>query len=292
MFKQSNIDEKSGLELELAKYFMRWVTKHDPSRIRKLDIDKRRRRPDFAFYYVSGQRYTLEIERWLTPEVRQLQAQAEENVAKPLENRLIGTFVLDIPLSKFKDGQIPHKEASRIVSEIQQIVHSGMERKTYVLDNGLLMLKVSDDGKRLSIMVTEPELPVYLDETNQEVIILRGKLEEIVFKAHEKFRWYRGTRVLLIDISQCGLDIDYHGGISKEGPGIVCKWLEELLKSSARIDYVCLGQMRLWKGASGDRILTGHKYVDKPVPNYREVWHRLGLPSILSSFIESGSNLR
>ncbi len=248
---------------------------HEPSRLRKLDIDKRRRRPDFAFYYVSGQRYTLEIERWLTPELQQLQAQVEENVAKPLENRLVGTFVLDIPLSKFKDGQIPQKEARRIVSEIQQIVHSGMKRKTYALGTGFSISKVSDDDRRLVTMVMQPELPVYLDENNQEVIILRGKLEEILLKAHEKFRRYRGTRVLLIDISHCGLDIDYHAGISKEGPGIVCKWLEELLKPSARIDYVCLGQgIRLWKGASGDRILTGHKYVDTPVPNYRDVWRR------------------
>ena len=290
MSKQSNIDEKPGLELELAKYFMRRVTKHDPSRIRKLDIDKRRRRPDFAFYYASGERYTLEIERWLTPELRQLQAQVEESVAKPLENRLVGTYVLYIPFSKFKDGQIPQEEARRIVSEIQQIVRSSAERKTYVLDEGLSISKVSDDGGRLVPMVIQPELPVYLDENSQEVIILREKLEEILLKAHDKFRWYRGARVLLLDISQCGLDIDYHAGISKEGPGIVCKWLEELLKPSARIDYVCLGQMRLWKGASGDRIVTGHKYVDKPVPNYRDVWHRPGLPSILSSFMESGSN--
>lgn len=290
MFKQSNIDEKSGLELELAKHFMRRITRHQPSRIRKLDIDKQRRRPDFAFYYVSGQRYTLEIERWLTPELRRLQAQAEESVAKPLENRLIGTFILDIPFSKFKDGQIPQKEAGRIVSEIQQIVHSGVEGKTYVLDKELSISKVSDDGKRLSIMVTEPELPIYLDENNQQVIVLREKLKEIVLKAHEKFRCYRGTRVLLIDISQCGLDIDYHGGISKEGPGIVCKWLEELLKPSARIDYVCLGQMCLWKAANRDRILTGHKYVDKPLPKYQDVWRGRGLPRILSSFMDSGSN--
>jgi len=287
MFKQSNIDEKSGLELELAKDFMRWVTGHKPYRIRKLDINRERRRPDFAFYYVSGQRYTLEIERWLTPELRQLQAQAEKSVAKPLANRLVGTFILDIPFSEFKDGQIPQKEASRIVSEILQIVHSGMGHETYVLGKGLSISKVSDDGKRLYIMVTEPEPAVYLDENNQQVMVLRKKLKEIVLKSHEKFRCYRGTRVLLLDISQCGLDIDYHG----EGPGIVCKWLEELLKSSARIEYVCLGQMRLWKGASGDRILAGHKYVDKPPPNYQEVWRRSGLPRILSSFIESGSNL-
>lgn len=290
MFKQSNVDEKSGLELELAKPFMWWVTRHEPSRTRKLDIDKRRKRPDFAFNYVSGQRYILEIERWLTPEVRQLQAQAEESIAKPLENKLVGTFVLDIPFSKFKGGQIPRKEARRIVSEIQQTVHSGIEQKTYVLGKDLSIFKVSDDGRRLSIMITEPEPPLYLDENNQQVIVLREKLEEIVLKAHEKFRWYRGTRVLLMDISQCGLDIDYHGGISKEGPGIVCKWLEELLEPSARIDYICLGQMSLWKSANGDRILTGHKYVDKPPPRYQAVWRKRGLPSIFSSFMEPGSN--
>lgn len=284
------MNEKFALELELAKHFMQWVTMRDPTRVRKLDVDKRRRRPDFAFYYASGQRYTVEIKRWLTPKLRQLQAQAEKSIAKLLQNRLNGTFVLDIPFDKFKEGQISKKEARRMISEILQITNPGMKTETHLRSAGSIS-KVSDDGRRLVPMVIRAELPVNLDENNQEVIILREKLEEIVLETREKFRWYRGTRVLVMDISQCGLDIDEHAGISKQGPGIVCRWLEKLLKPSERIDYVCLGQgMRLWKGDGRDRILTGHKYVDKPVPNYQEVWRRPGLPHILSSFIDSSSN--
>jgi len=284
MLKKNNIDEKSALELEQAKHFMRWVTLHEPSRIKRLDKKKDRKRPEFAFYYASGQRYTLELTRWLTPELRELQNLLESNVAEPLGNSLHGTFILNIPLEELKGSRIPKNEAKNLVSEIQRIGSSDMKGQTCPLSIGAFS-KVRDDGHRLVPMVSRPELPVYLDEHNQEVKILRKKLEDILLETDEKFRYYRGIRVLLIDISQCGLDIDYHAGISKEGPGIVCKWLAAFLKPT-RIDYVCLDQgVRLWHGGNRGRILTGHKYVDKPSANPREVWHRPGLLPITSSYI-------
>jgi len=286
MVKKNKKDEKYVLELEQAEHFMSWVTLHKPSRIRRLDKKKDRKRPDFAFYYASGQRYTLELTRWLTKELIQLQVQAERSVAKPLQNRLNGTFVLYIPFEKFKDGRIPPNEAKELVSKIQQIVNSGMKDQTYSL-NGCTLLRVSDDGHRLAPMITQAELPVYLDECSQEAEALLSNLKCILREAKKKFWRYRGIRVLLIDISQCGLVIDYHAGFSKEGPGIVRKWLAALLAPSTRIDYVCLSPgIGLQQAGSGDRIFTGHKYVHKLSPHYPpEVWRRPGFPPIRQSSI-------
>ena len=200
------MDEKSALELEQAKHFMRWATLHEPSSIKRLDEKKDRKRPEFAFYYASAQQYTLELTRWLTSELRELQNFLEKNVAEPVRNRLDGTFILDIPLKELKGGRIPKDEARNLVSEIQQIADSVMKGQTYPLSIGAFS-KVRDDGHRLFPMVSRPELPIYLDENKQEVKILREELEKILREADEKFRCYRGLRVLLMDISQNGLNI-------------------------------------------------------------------------------------
>ncbi len=288
ILKKNNIDEKSALELEQAKHFMRWVTLREPSRIKRLDKKKDRKRPEFAFYYASGQRYTLELTRWLTPELKELQNFLEENVAKPLGNNLHGTFALYISLEKLKGSRIPKNDVNNLVSEIQQIGNSVMEGQRYPLSIDAFS-KVRDDGHRLVPVVSRPEPPVYLDENNQEVKILRKKLEDILLEADKKFRYYKGSRILVLDISQNGLDIDYHAGISKEGPGIVRKWLSKLLRPSTRIDYVCLDQgIRVWGAGSGggmNRMLTGHKYENKSSPSPKEVWRRRGLPPITSSYL-------
>ena len=288
MLRKSNEDENSAVELEQAKHFMWWVTPHEPSRIKRLDKKKDRKRPDFAFYYASGQRYILELKRWLTPEVRQLQAQLEKGIAKPLQDRLNGTFALYIPLEKFEDGRLPPDVARQLVSEIEQrCVVSGLVEHTIQYKGASLSVrKVRDDGHRLVPLITVPELPLYLEENDKEVKALRNWLKEKLRDTDEKFRWYRGKRVLLMDISQSVLDIDYHAGTYKEGPGIVKKWVAALLTPSTRIDYVAVTQYRVWVpvGGSWRRMVTGHKYVDRPNPRDEEVWHKLGLPPIHSSF--------
>lgn len=284
MPKKNSIDEQSVLELEQAKHFMQWVIRHKPSRIKGLDKKKDRKRPEFAFYYGSGQQYTLELKRWLPPELRELQNFLEKNVAQPLGNILKGTFVLNVPFEKLRGGRITQNEAQNLVSQIRQIVNSALNGQTYPLSTGAVS-KVDNDGHRLVPMITQPELPLYLDENSQEAKALLNELKNILSATEEKFRCYRGKRVLLMDISQNGLDIAYHAGFSSEGPGIVRKWLAALLKPSTRIDYVCLSSFRIWGAGSGNRIVTGHKYVDKPSPNLEEVWRRAGFPPIHQSFI-------
>ncbi|MBN2463742.1 MAG: hypothetical protein JXB43_09125 [Dehalococcoidia bacterium] len=281
MPERSNIYEKQALELQEATHFMQWVTSQTPSRIRRLDQKKDRSRPEFAFCYPSGQRYTLELTRWLTPELKRLQNFLEKNIAKPLRKNLQGTFVLSIP----RGIQITKNQARNLVSEINQKINtSNIKVQTFSLSIGTFA-KVRDNGQKLVSTITDPELPAYLDENDEKVEILRSELIRILDETQHKFRHYRSIRVLLLNISQNGLDIGYHAGISKEGPGIIKRWLSKLLQSSTAIDYICLNPgIPVWDGGSGDRILTGHKYENQPPSYYEEVWHRPGFPCILKSF--------
>ncbi|MBI4338093.1 MAG: hypothetical protein HY683_09740 [Chloroflexi bacterium] len=269
-----------GSELEYARHFMQWVTTWQPARIARLDQKSNRARPDFAFYYQAGQHYTLELTAWLTPQLKGFQNFLQEKISQALTDRLPGTFALYISF-----GRLTPAQAQTLIAEIEQIAGSQVDQSSYRLSTGALV-KVRDDGHRLVPVITLPEI-VDLDEGSGMAMVLKAKLTRILNEAKRKFRYYRGIRVLLLDISQNGLDIDYHGGISAEGPGIIRRWISSiLLGRSAEIHYVCVSQgVRVWEGSSFDRMLTGHRYEGKPAPNYREVWRRPGLPAILQSFV-------
>lgn len=287
MLKKNNIDEKSDLELEQAKHFMQWVTLHEPSSIKRLDKKKDRKRPDFAFYYAWGQPYILELTRWLTSELRQLEAQLEKSVAKPLQDRLDGTFALYTPLETFRGGRLPSDVARQLVSEIEQrcVISGLLEHIIQYKGTSIRLNKLRNDGHRLVPVITIPELPPYLRESDKEVKILRNEIEKILCETDKKFRWYHGKRVLLVDMSQCGLDIEYHAYTSKEGPAVVHNWVAEILTPETRIDYVVVTQYRVWGGSGGwRRVVAGHKYVDKSSPSPKEVWRRPGFPPIHQSF--------
>lgn len=284
MMTKSQTNPKHDLELEHCRHFMQWVTMCEPTNVTRLDWSKDRKRPEFAFYYPSGQRYTLELTSWLTPELKKLQSFLQTNVAHPLRDRLPGTFALYVPFDKLTSGQITKTQADRLVAEIKHIYSSQLLQQINPLSIGRLA-KVRDDGNKLVPVITCPET-VYLDETSQSTRRLRLELTKILAEAQEKFRWYRGIRVLVLDIAQNGLDIDYHAGISIEGPGIVCRWISAILDPSSAIHYICLSQgMRIWGGSDFSRMLTGHIYENRPMPNYKEVWRNPGLPWILQSFV-------
>ena len=270
-------------ELEHAEHFIQWVTLSEPSRIVRLDWRKDRKRPDFAFYYPSGQRYTLELTSWLTPELKELQSFLQAEVSHPLGDCLLGTFALYIPFEKLLNGRVTVKQAHSLIAEIKQIYNSHIEQRIYQLSIRTLA-KVRDDGHKLVPILTCPET-VYLDENSKTTKKLKSELSKILSEAKRKFHYYRGIRVLVLDISQNGLDIDYHACVSKEGPGIVCRWLSTMLNPSAGIHYVCLSQgMRVWGGGGFRRMLTGHVYEGKPMPNYKDIWHKPKLPHMLQSF--------
>jgi hypothetical protein len=287
--KASRDQHRHSVEEEQGFHFMQWVTNREPTRVVRLDWKTDRKRPDFAFYYQSGQRYTLELTSWLSPVLKELQDFLQINVADPLLGTLAGTFALYIPLEKLPNGRMVAGQAAKLVLEIQSVCGPGASYtrasdRMPALCLGMLH-KIRDEGQRLVPIITFPET-VYLDETSKLGAELKDSLSKILSEAEGKFRWYKGVRVLVLDISQNGLDIDYHAGRSKEGPGIVNQWVVSLLGRRTPIHYVCLSPgMRVWGGDGYRRMLTGHKYEGQITSNYREVWHKPGLPTLLASFI-------
>ena len=208
--------QKHNSEMEHAEHFMQWVTLSKPTRIVKLDVKKDRKRPDFAFHYPAGQSYTLELTSWLTPELKRLQNFLQKYVSRPLRDNLSGTFALYIPFEQLLKGRIEEAEAQTLIAEIKQICSSHVEQGAYQLSIGALK-KVRDDGHKIVPIITCPET-VYLDENNNAIKKLKSELGKILNEAQEKFRYYRGIRVIVLDISQNGLDIGYHAVSSKKGP--------------------------------------------------------------------------
>lgn len=269
--------EDDALELQQARCFMQWVTQHEPVSVQRLDKENDRKRPDFAFYYPSGQVYILELTRWLTLELLELEDFLKKEVAGPLDGSLPGTFVLHISTEDLKGGRISKSEAANLVSEVRKISRSDIGAQTCRLTTIGSLSRVRNDGHSLCPMIQRQEL---LYPSDEETEALQKKLQEILVETDEKLRSYCGTRVLLLDILQCGLDIEYHARSSKEGPGEIIRWVTEASRLSTRIDYICVSQgMRVWDSAM-NRLLTGHKYVDMPTPNYKEVWRRSELPHI------------
>ena len=286
--KRSNLGKERASDRVKATHFMQYILNKEPSRVVELDERKDRKdrkRPDYAFYYSSGQRYNLELKRWVTPELRQLQAQLNKSVAQPLENKLNGKFALYVLFEKFPEGRIHPDKAQDLVSKIEQIIDTSPGVSQDCIVGDCVFSKVGDDGHRLVPVITAPELPIYLDDNSQEAETVKDLLSDFLYATEKKFRYYRGLRIFLLDMSQNILDIEFHAGISSDGPGIICKWCSELLVSAAGIDYVYVNQFRIWgSGGTGTmrRILTGHKYVDRPAPYYKQVWRKPGLPRHVS----------
>lgn len=274
---------KFSFERTLIAHFMGWVTSRKPSRINILDRDKSRSRPDYAFYYNHGLKYAIELERWLPPNVRRLEAQAQRHVSRILRQLIPGTFVWSLPLDLFPNGDLPSSVARTIVSEIKSLAPNLSVFQSQPLSSGTLTL-IASSGNRLVVEITAIE-PVNIARNPRLMRSLKNVLEKILSKSERKFYKYHGIRVLLLSIEQSGLDIDYHATRSKYSQGIIRRWLQERIGQSTKIDYICVGQgMRVWN-AAGTRLLTGHKYVDQPMPNYKEVWRRPSLPHILESYL-------
>lgn len=272
---------KDLVEFNLIMNFMGWVTNKKPLRYLRLDRDKSRSRPDYAFYYGNGVRYTVELERWLPPNIRRLEDQANQRVSRILDQELPGIFMWSLPIELVPDGKLIPTLAKAVISEIRSSVSKLTTSNFQSLSLGKLT-KMSSSGSRLIVEVLRKE-PVNIARHPHLMRSLKALLGEILAKGEKKFYGYRGVRVLLLSIEQSGLDLDYHARRSKYSEGIIRRWIQERIKLSTRIDYVCAAQgVRVWQGAD-IRIMTGHKYVDQPHPSYEEVWHRPGLPRILDS---------
>lgn len=276
-------EQELGIELECAKHFIWFITREELSPICKPDAIwmPTRKHPDYIFQNALGKIYILELTRWLTPELRRLEHLALKNIADPLKDNLQGECTLELPLDSFKDGKIPKRTSEVLVSEIQAITIASPIAQQNQLSFGCTLCKVSENGARLIPWITQKKLPYDLDVDSKAAKTLQKELEKSLREAEGKFRGYSGYRVLLINISQCGLDIDYHAHASvfKDGQGIILTWLNALSEQPSNIDYIYL-EPGIHVRQNQKMVFTGHKHVGAHRGYYVEVWRRTGLPRL------------
>lgn len=281
-----NMWQKFPLELEQARHFLRWVTKEELAPIDKPDCTRPSRlggHPDYIFRDSEGQEYVLEVTRLLTPELRQLEQFAANRICRAVERYLTGTYILHIGLADPRGkGKIGPTIARSIVQQIMKLVQDDNLQGTQALSTGFAISKVRDDGRRVVPWVTAPELPFDLATDQPVAKDLEGEFDRLLLEADSKFREYGGIRVLLVNASQSGLNLEFHAQRFRASQGVMLIWVQEASLVTTNIDSICLEPgVNVWEAGTGERVLAGHKYIESRAGYYVELWHRPGLPRLL-----------
>ena len=109
---------------------------------------------------------------------------------------------------------------------------------------------------------------------------LRVAFEVLVEEADLKFRDYDPYRLLLIAISQSGLDLEFHAGRFKDGKSILLTWMDALCERINNIDAIFLEPgVNVW--LAGGKVMAGHKYMESKAGHCPELWRRSGVPGLL-----------
>lgn len=275
------MQQKTFLEEKQARHFMRWITNENLSPIEKPDQMRPPRQgghPDYRFKDSTGHQYVLELTRLLTKELRKLESFVEKEICEPVESHLAGTCILHIPLDDSRGkGKITPEVAECTKEEISRLIIASKLQETQCLSTGFVLSKVRDDGHKLVPWVTAPTLPYDLSISDPIAEELQKEFEEVILGNDGKFRDYGGTKILLIDISQSGLDWEFHAQRFKDSQGILLTWVENMPQAPVNIDFIYLEPgVRVWQGNNMHRVLAGHKYVDKQAGHYICLWCRQG----------------
>ncbi len=284
------MDDK--LELDWANHFMHWVSLGNSKLLEKPDRERHSRQgghPDFRFEDGAGREYVLELTRLMRKELRKLENFLQECISPRFENQLPGTYVLEIPVDATGRGKIDPQVARNVVAEISQLVQSGVLSHTQRLSTGFVLSKVREDGSRLVPWLLAPEVPYDLALTDPIARELEEEFRGIVKEADQKFRDYDGARILLIGLSQSGLDHDFHASRVKDGQGVMLMWAQDAGEDLANVDYVYVEPgINVWQPtpSSSDnltlrKVFAGHRYVNSKAGYYVLLWQRTGSPRLL-----------
>jgi hypothetical protein len=279
-----NIPSKCLLELDSAKHFMQWMTHEDIFPTDKPDCSQLSRQgghPDFVFEDSRNHRYTLELTRLLTPELRNLEKTVADKVCAPIEHPFPGTYALHVHLTDpLGRGWITTEVLKQTRQEIEKLLKSGALHNTQQLSAGFVLWKARDEGNRLVPWVTSPGLPFDLSDAHPVAEELRAAFEKLVEAADLKFRGYSPYRLLLIATSQSGLDLEFHARRFKDGKGILLTWMDALCQRIFNIDAIFL-EPGINVRSAGGKVMAGHKYVESKAGYYLELWRRSGIPRLV-----------
>ena len=114
---------------------------------------------------------------------------------------------------------------------------------------------------------------------------LEKEFRHIIQSTDRKLEGYSGARILLLGLSQSGLDYEFHAKRFKDGQGIMLTWAENEGKMVRNLDYIFLEPgINVWSGSSDSlhvKVFAGHKYTNSKAGYYPQVWQRRGTPRLL-----------
>ena len=279
MYAGINID----LELNQGTNFIHWITLGDFRLSERPDRERASRKgghPDFKFVDNSGKEYVIEYTRLLNKTLRNLEHFAESHIAIPLQGKLPGTYKLEIMVDQIGRGWITVEMANLIISEIEALIQSGFQDKIYQLSNGFTLQKVREDGNRLVPWLIGMTLPADLHNNDPIARELEKEFHNIVQSSDRKLEGYLGARILLLGLSQSGLDCEFHAQHFKDSQGVMLTWADKEGKTLKNLDYIYLEPgINVWAGSSNNlhvKVFAGHKYIDGKASYYPLLWQRPG----------------
>lgn len=232
------------------------------------------RKPDFEFTPRVGTTSFVEVTRLLPQRLRQVEEFAKERIGGPLKGVLPGSFFLWFSLDTLSKKGILAAHAEAIVSDIVARLRQcqGVLPQTFQPIAGYTVERFEESGSRLIPMVLAADLPHDLAAHDQRVIALRSLFMKTVLEASEKFRSCAGRCILLLDISQTGLDVEIHVMAPGGNPSLMTIWTDELPTAALSVQeiYVEPG-INVWKPLEPGtdpyspqvKIRAGTRYTDQ-----------------------------
>lgn len=258
-------------EQDAVERFLRRLTKGAPLTLScKPDAPGKQSRPggspDYVYENPSGQRYVVEATRLIDPRVRQVEQFLKSQVCEPLASVVPGRWMLQFEMGACSENPSKQEAADWIAAAAKQCDRAvGL----HALAPGVTLKCFDRAGTGVIPVIEVPELPVHLPYAGGGT--LQTELARILTEATRKFAGYKGERLLLIDISQTGLDWEFHAMPSRDGPGPVLTWVQSASPSNVDEVYLDTG-VRVWHPPSMRRVVTGHRFIDRATAVYVRAW--------------------
>jgi hypothetical protein len=260
---------RSIVELSHASFLFSVLTGETPSTGHKVDAPGTRlppgKHPDFLFEDTRGQKYVFEVTRLVTPELYRVEEFAWRHISSPLNEMLPGTYALWFSLDGTSRYGIAPAAANGIVNDVRRRFQQGQLADRFRPAPGFLIEKLDSTGHSLRPMVLAKDLPYDLRADDPAAIALEGQFRRAIHEASSKFESYPGRSVLLLDISQSGLDIEFHAMSLGGESGLMAAWIARLRPELAKVPEIYLEPgVRAWTADEPpQRILAGTRYTDQ-----------------------------
>lgn len=248
----------------------------------KLDDGSRPgKQPDWLLGFPHGIGLVLEITRLAVGTVREVETFIFETISTRFAGRLPGSFALIVDIAVWPDGKVSKSQAAAAIDVLESRLRTRAPIEGADLPTGLRVIALDPSTSGLIPLIVRSSLSPTASIDDPEVTALAEELGSVVVESAEKFaQWGHCQRCLLIDISQSGLDWEFHGLRFKGMRRSLVDTLMERLPEAAlaAIDRILLEPgVRVWLAPDVNRslpvqIMAGTKYADSGLGHFLQGW--------------------